>query len=280
MTLKPTTFLVGTFFVSLSAFSQFTYDFVVMNNLNPAMVGLDYKSSGNLMLTGDRAKHGNYSAVFGNYSGFISKYNIGFGVSSYNQNTTWTSSFDITNNITKLSINKQFRLQNNLTLSTGLGVGLSSLNYYYSESTNTESLNRSKGLGFDAGFALKGEKFKVGFDAGYQFPMDKGYNSQILLNVFGSYTFGKEDGLQFTPHALLSQIGPSIGGTFNYKSKYMLGGGVSGNLNIPSSLRPYITAGYTIKNKFNINYAYSFYGSSLSPKPRHQLTLGFQLGKK
>ncbi|MGJ8661006.1 MAG: hypothetical protein ACSHXL_03130, partial [Bacteroidota bacterium] len=137
MTLKPTTFLVGTFFVSLSAFSQFTYDFVVMNNLNPAMVGLDYKSSGNLMLTGDRAKHGNYSAVFGNYSGFISKYNIGFGVSSYNQNTTWTSSFDITNNITKLSINKQFRLQNNLTLSTGLGVGLSSLNYYYSESTNT-----------------------------------------------------------------------------------------------------------------------------------------------
>lgn len=284
MILKPTSILVSTFFVSFSSFSQIAQAFDVAKQLNPAMAGLEYKVNANMFATGGFNFNSRSTHVMGNYSAYNEKHKIGFGIVSTSNNFSFENYYYSNRNLTKLSLNKQFSISEQLQLSVGFGAGLASHQIVLNGALlgNNDFVSYGRGLQLETGVALKGERWVVGLSGGYQLSIDKkeSYMNQLLLNVSAAYTFGKADGLQFTPQVLISHIGTNIGGTVKYKSKYALGGGLAKSYYGYNAFSPYLTAGYTIRDKFSINYTYNFQRNDGFTVPHHGLTLSLKIGKK
>jgi hypothetical protein len=280
---KQTSLFIGALFASFISFSQGAQAFDVAKQLNPAMAGLEYKINANLFATGSFNSYSKVSNLIGNYSAYNARHRIGFGITSTSNTYSWDNYYFSNRSLTKLSLNKQFSLRDKLILSTGFGAGLESRQITYIDPYDSQSFSdNNKSLQLETGVALKGERLLLGLSGGYQFSLDNKYpfSNQILLNLSAAYTFGKADGLQFTPQVLVSNIGINLGGTVKYKSKYILGGGMVKNGHGPYYLSPYITAGYTFKNKFSINYTYNFLRNTDLPAMQHGLTLSLKLGKK
>lgn len=283
-----TTLFLGTCIVSNSALSQFAHSFDAMKQMNPAMAGMDYKSNANLILAGGDLKNAfgqdRNLGIMGNYSIFLEKSKIGVGVSSFNLTRNYKEYYLYSDNLTQLGLNKQFALKNNLRFSTGLGAGLKTETIRLRDyGEDWVKFSQSQAIQFELGTVLQSERFQVGVSIGYQFALTENieYLNDLFYNFSASYTFGRADGLQFTPHALLSQIGPAFGGTLKYNSKYLLGGGVS-NQGFKSSSNgtPYVTAGYTIRDKFSINYSYNFKATHYKVFTPHAIILSLKLGKR
>lgn len=239
--------------------------------LNSATAGLLFKHEANLTLSTQGGSNFIRSSGVANFSTLSKNGKYGFGINHWHQ--IFRSDFyQFDYNALKFNVNRQFVLRDSSRLSIGLGLG----GGY--QSLQAENLISSRGGNFlsDLSVAYASEKWKAGVSF-----MSSVYDSGVDFNatVFGSYTFGNREKLQFTPHLFLGASNFNVGGTFAYKSKFFLGGGVKKF----TGWTPYATAGIRLANRFQINYSIDFLPQPLPsgvPIIRHELGISFQLGKR
>lgn len=287
MNFRKSTLLTIALLGSPVLFGQFTQTWNTSDKLNSATAGFFYDKD---ISYNFRAKNtGNSSNSFGlfNYSTHSKNGKYGFGVNYFSTQFALPNLYS-SNSFVKLNVNRQFTLNNGARLSAGAGVGGGVSRLFYSPNNTFDPIILRRGNAYaDLGIAYATQRFKSGMSllAGIGESGVFGYN----LNAFASYTFGKEDKLQFTPYvsfngepsSLFSKSSSNFvfSGTFAYKSKFMLGGGIRKSFGSSG----FITASYILNKKVKFTYSYDFKFKGINGQyngPRSEFGIAFQLGKR
>lgn len=276
--------IIAAFLCGSSAiFGQLTQNWNYQNQENPASNGLFYAHEARLGYNFPGRNVGIFStSALGSYSTYFEKSKIGIGLNGFNFSLPNVFPEKYNESMFKAAVNRQFALNENMIFSVGVAAGMmrGPRFIYVNGMQIKENVSTFTS---DFGLAFRWKRLYAAGSINHFLGNGLIDASDFRLptyRAFASYTFGNSEKFEVIPNLSLM----ANGGFHNiqllmlgrYKTKIALGAGYRSNDTFLSTL------GYTLFNRFGINYSYEhhFDENPNNVFGRHELSLSLLLNKR